>query len=153
VPRAPALPLVLALALLAGCYARDAYTIDAATLRQVAALSPADRARAVVPARREADGRAVDLRARAIPAAALDPTTATAVHISTDEPNPMVTTGSILTWVGTALSIVGTLGFLTANGDAKWVFGAIELLGEPAMLAGCVLWPLGLTRPPQEVRK
>lgn len=65
----------------------------------------------------------------------------------------MVTSGAVLTIFGSAISVVGAGLFWGAKGDAHIAGAALAGSGEPFMIAGSVLWVVGLNRHPQEARE
>jgi hypothetical protein len=133
-------PLVLASA----CVVRGRYLVERDDRARLEALPAEARARAAVPAVRADDGRRVWLRAAALHG---DDT-----RVDTVERSAMVSWGAALTWIGSALSTVGTVLFFTTGGEAHIAGAALAAAAEPAMGIGAVLWPLGLVRPPPEVR-
>lgn len=115
-----------------------------------------DRAssQAWIQAVRRSDGQSVWLRP-----AAIDWRTATAVpgaklQVRASASNPALTAGSTLTWVGTAISLVGSGLFLAGRvrGDeALFLAGSFTALAaEPIMWAGIGYWLAGTLRPPYE---
>ncbi len=107
-----------------------------------------------IQAVRRSDGQSVWLRS-----AAIDWRTATAVpgaklQVRASARNPAVTAGSTLTWVGTAISLVGSGLFLAGRvrGDeALFLAGSFTALAaEPIMWAGIGYWLAGTLRPPHE---
>jgi hypothetical protein len=134
--------LVAAL-LLAGCTVGHAYTVDRAAL--ASGIDP-------IPAVRIQDGAAVRVHAADIDRSSLRvdgerPT------VKTRRYSPMVTAGSVLTWIGSAISIAGTTMFLATNtGDVHLAGLILAPSAEPLMIAGTVLWIVGLIRHPEEAR-
>jgi hypothetical protein len=62
-----------------------------------------------------------------------------------------VTQGSALTWVGTPISVAGTLMIILGSGAIKGAGYAMAVSAEPLMITGTVLWIIGLMKHPQEV--
>lgn len=156
-----ALLLLIGAAGAPGCYVTERYLIDEARLAQVAALPAPERAAVAVPAIRKQDGRAVYVRADALPdsvapavaaGAAPADTAPPPVLVTTRRYSPMVTAGAILTYIGSVASVAGTIGFFVGDGSISTAFGLLALAAEPPMWVGSVLWPLGLYRRPQEAR-
>jgi hypothetical protein len=133
-------PLVLASA----CAVRGSYLVEPADRARLAALPAAERARAAVPAVRADDGRRVWLRASALGG--------DGTRVDTVERSAMVSWGAALTWIGSAMSTAGTVLFFATGGDARIAGAVLAAAAEPVMGIGAVLWPLGLVRPPPEVR-
>lgn len=107
-----------------------------------------------IQAVRRSDGQSVWLQP-----AAIDWRTATAapgakLQVRASARNPAVTAGSTLTWVGTAISLVGSGLFLAGRvrGDeALFLAGSFTALAaEPIMWAGIAYWLAGTLRPPYE---
>lgn len=69
-------------------------------------------------------------------------------------PNRMITAGSILTWIGTAVSLAGTV--MVAVGKVQdstplfYAGGISALAAEPIMWTGTGLWIAGAMRRPSE---
>lgn len=149
--RARCFAMAAALALLSlgsGCYVRTSYLIAPDQEQALAALPPEELRQATVPLRRASDQRPVVVRADSARAAL--PSRGQLIH--TRRYSPMVTSAVALVALGSALSVAGTIMFLSTEGDLRLIGGLIALSGEPPMITGTVLWPLGITRPPQEVR-
>ena len=136
----------------AGCTTHEAYLVERAPLVALARL-PADAPPAAVPAVRASDGRATFVRARAL---AFDPLHADALppgpsRVEARSLNRLIAAGSALTWIGTAISLAGTVVF-AAGGDAlRLPGGLIALSAEPLMWTGTALWIVGALGHPAEV--
>jgi hypothetical protein len=131
-----------ALALGSGCVSSERYIVDPTSAR-----APGE---GHLVAHRKSDGRKVELDP-----AAIRFTDSNTGEVEAGGASPMVTAGVVTTLVGSALSILGTITyFATLNGhdDLHFAGGMVALSGEPLMIAGSVLWPLGLVRPPRGVR-
>ncbi|MBL9044909.1 MAG: hypothetical protein JNM83_25095 [Myxococcales bacterium] len=69
-------------------------------------------------------------------------------------PNRMITAGSVLTWIGTAVSLAGTV--MVAVGKVQdstplfYAGGISALAAEPIMWTGTGLWIAGAMRRPSE---
>jgi hypothetical protein len=141
--------LVPLLVCLSGCWSRERYLIEPAVL--------------VRAARREKGGRQVYVRASALPEAPLQlapqAPSGLPVRIEVAARNQALTAGATLTWVGSVLSVAGSIVFFTllARGEQDSPLfvasGVTALVAEPIMWAGTILWPLALVRPPYEVRR
>jgi hypothetical protein len=58
----------------------------------------------------------------------------------------LVTAGTALTVVGSAMSVTGTVLYFTTDGDARWTGAGLAAAAEPLMIAGTVLWVVGAMR-------
>lgn len=107
-----------------------------------------------VPAVRRSDGRSVMLRSSAIDWRTATSAPGVPLLVRASAKNPVVTAGSTLTWVGTAVSLVGSGLFLAGRvrGDeALFLAGSFTALAaEPVMWAGIAYWLAGTMRPPYE---
>lgn len=153
------LALAVGLGLAAGCATRDSYLVAPQALGRAAALDEAARAAAAVPATREPDRRRAYLRASALPPGALGAAAAAPpelpVRVEVRARNPMVTAGAVLVYIGSVLSVAGSIWFLATlpqGGDLHLAGGLVALGAEPPMWIGTILWPLGIMRPPYEAR-
>jgi hypothetical protein len=135
----------LALALLgSGCWVSHRYVVDAAELQ---------RGQEVVAATRVKDGAQVRLRASTIDPASWEPqpTQPPTVKVKSKARSSMVLAGSLLTWIGSAISITGTVLYFAGSGDLHTAGLITAPSAEPLMITGTVLWVVGLIRHPQEV--
>jgi hypothetical protein len=124
---------LVALVAASGCVVRGRYRVES---------PPVD---GVVAARRLKDGAPVRLRAdsiRTVDAAGIADTSCV---------SPRVTAGSILTWIGSAISIAGTVLVFATDGAPRTAGFVLAPSAEPIMITGTVLWILGLRHPPQEL--
>ena len=147
-----AAPLLASLVLLAACYTHEHYLIESSSLTEALKQSQGERDRTLLPARRKESGKAVKLRLATLDPLGLQslpPSREGYTEVSSHTLNKLVTAGSALTWVGSAISIAGTLAFalLGANlHDQNALAGAsTALAAEPIMLTGTILWILGQT--------
>jgi hypothetical protein len=136
-------PLLLCL-LLAGCVTSRDYVVDGAALQSGVEWLPGARVK---------DGRAVNVRASTVDRASAADAGNGQVRVKAKALNKKLILGSVLTWVGTAISLTGTA-FLVATWNnhndlytAGWVLAPSA---EPIMIAGTVLWILALKHPPME---
>lgn len=152
-------PLVLLPLFAIGCSTHGLYVVP--TTELAASRDSANGTPAVVPAQRLSDGQPVALRADALDLTSTQPAPATTPQpeahriVRARAYNPAVTVGSTLTWVGTAVSLVGSGLFLAGRirGDeGLFLAGSFTALAaEPVMWAGIVYWFAGTLRPAQEV--
>jgi hypothetical protein len=139
--------LVIA-ALLPGCVIPHAYL-----------LAPEDAARVssveVVPAVREKNGQAVQLRAATVEMKTATPQADGRVRVRSAVKSRFVTAGAVLTLVGSGISIAGGLIFfigLARNDSTLMNIGyGLAPSAEPMMITGTVMWVVGLRRHPQEI--
>lgn len=136
--------LLLALLLATtGCTVGHLYTVEPAALAGAADPLPAVRVK---------DGASVQLRAADVVRSSAQPDGAR-LRVKTRRYSPMITAGSILTWIGSAVSVTGTVMFLaTSTGDVHTAGLIIAPSAEPMMITGTVLWIVGLLRHPEEIR-
>jgi hypothetical protein len=133
--------------LLCGCTITDRYVLDADTARRAQVLqSTRDEP---VPATRQ--GKPVLVRS-----SALDFRDARAsgnsVEVKARARSPMMTAGSTLTWIGTAISVAGTvLFFAYGDFDKHWAGAGLALSAEAVMWTGTALWIVAAGKHPQEV--
>ena len=141
--RAAALALSL---FLVGCVTSREYVVDGAALQSGAEI---------VPGARVKDGLAVGVRAWTVDRASATDVGGGRVKVTARAFNRKLVAGSVLTWIGSAISITGTA-FLVASwnsGGPLYAAGwALAPTAEPIMIAGTVLWILALKRPPMETR-
>lgn len=159
------LPVVL-FALGAGCVSHERYLISRSELVAVAQARTqgnadgngpdfvADAMPASVPAVRVKDQKPVRVRTSAL---RFDPARLPDTEIVSIEAralNRMVTAGSVLTWIGTAISLVGTglvaAGKLRGDDGLFAIGGVMALSAEPIMWTGTGLWIGGALRRPYE---
>jgi hypothetical protein len=130
--------------LLAGCVTTREYVVDGAALSAGAAEVPGVRAK---------DGRPVHVKGWTIDRATASDAGGGSVRVKARAYNRKLVAGSVLTWIGSAISIAGTaLLVATWNSGgpgytAGWVLAPSA---EPIMIAGTVLWILALKHPPME---
>ena len=139
----------LALAVAGGCYHSEAYRVDAADLARARSLAAGPGPEVILPARRAKDDRPVELRLATITAAPTAPSGL--VTVETRALHPQATAGSLMTWIGSGASVVASaIFFFAANLDLSRPLGLTSaifaLSAEPPMIAGTVLWILGLQR-------
>jgi hypothetical protein len=132
-----------------GCSVSVPYIATPTILPQVTSLPPEEQERTAK------DLKPVYVRASALmPALQLQPGAASSagpVLLPTRRYSPMVTAGVVLTSIGSALSVAGTVLFFANGGAYRSAGGPVALSGEPPMILGTVLWIMGIMRPPQEV--
>lgn len=160
---------VAALAFVA-CSTQDLYLVPTAalspppTVEQPSAPPPSAAPAEAVAAQRVGTGQPVWIRRSAIEPgsrlAVLSPSVPSGggpalSRVRARAYSPAVTAGATLTWVGTAVSLVGSGLFLAGRvrGDnGLFLAGAFTALAaEPVMWAGIVYWFAGTLRPAQEV--
>jgi hypothetical protein len=74
------------------------------------------------------------------------------LEVKSRAPNRMMTAGSALTWIGTAISVAGTVLFLGfSDFDKHWAGAGLALSAEAVMWTGTGLWIGGAGRHPQEL--
>ena len=122
-----------------------------------AAMRPSDAAASApiwVAAQRRSDDKQVWVRSAAIDWTAVASLGDQGLLVRARAYNPAVTAGSTLTWVGTAISLLGSGLFLAGRvrGDeALFLAGSLTALSaEPVMWAGIGYWLAGTMRPPFE---
>jgi len=158
------LPVSL-VASLSGCFTHEWYVVprhapsehSASPAGSQPALRPSEAAASApiwTAAQRRSDDKKVWVRS-----AAIDWTTASSLGdqgllVRARAYNPAVTAGSTLTWLGTAISLLGSGLFLAGRvrGDeALFLAGSLTALSaEPVMWAGIGYWLAGTMRPPFE---
>jgi len=154
-----AAPLAIVLAVSA-CTTRATYLVAPDDLRRAAEPPPDERRRLAVPARRTDDLAPAYVRAASLPLVppAEPPHPDGSVIVESAETNRMIVAGNWLTWVGTAISLVGT-GFFVAGIDRDTqqerdfflAGGLTALSAEALMWTGTGLWIAGTKRRPQEL--
>lgn len=167
----------------AACTVSREYLVDPSDLAALAALPPSARAQALVGSLRVEDGKPVALRAPylavSLPLPASQPADSSVsppppqpssrgqssvsarphdpVRVRITAPAPEVTAGAVLTIAGSILSVAGTLTYLLLRDgphhDLALAGGIVELVSEPMMIVGTILWIHGLVRPPHEHHK
>lgn len=156
--------------LLAACSTQDLYLVPTAalgpqpTIEQPSAPLPSAASADALAAQRAATGQPVWIRRSAIePGSRLAVSSPSAPsgggpelsRVRARAYSPGVTAGATLTWVGTAVSLLGSGLFLAGRvrGDnGLFLAGAFTALAaEPVMWAGIVYWFAGTLRPAQEV--
>ena len=149
--RSTLLALLAAVALTPACTSvPHAYYVDVSEATRVQPLTPADRAQTLVAARRAKGGAEVRVRADTIDFAGAK-LEGTELRVVSRAKSPMLVAGQVLTWVGTAISITGTLLFLIVPDGNLHTAGFITApSAEPLMITGTVLWVLSLLKHPQE---
>jgi len=150
----------------AGCVSHERYLIRRSDLVAVAEQraagntegklpdSVADSVADSVPAVRKQDHKPVRVRASALRYDVARLPDTEIVSLEARAINRMVTAGSVLTWVGTAISLLGTglvaAGKLRSDDRLFIVGGAMALSAEPIMWTGTGLWIGGALRRPYE---
>lgn len=141
-------PIVLS----AGCVSEDRYVIQHHDLAQV--QQSAQRSE-LVNAVRASDRKPVRVRVLALQQETIAPHGDGTFQVRARAKNPIITAGSVLTWTGTAISLIGTAIFAIGkvkDDQALFYLGGISALSaEPLMWAGTGLWIYGAMRPPYEV--
>jgi len=157
--RAPLAALALSWVLtLSGCFVGQRYAVSAAELARARALSPAERAALSVPAERLKHPAHVHIHADAIrydllPAPAPPTTGGQTGVVTAGRHSRKLLTAHLLTWIGSAISIAGTVLFLVNldQKDATFYSGVgLAATAEPLMIAGTVLWIQALKTTPAE---
>lgn len=137
---------------LVGCYSHDSYLL---TREQVdaAAQEPA----AAIQAERVSDHKRVWVKTEALRQAASSASPQPAsdlVSVSLRAYSPKISAGAALTWIGTGISLVGTVlvvvGKIQDNNPIFYAGGITALAAEPLMWTGTGLWIAGALRPPFE---
>lgn len=141
---------------LTGCYSRESYLVAPSEIERVKRLGENERRDAVVPALREESGKPVFVLASALRFDEARPAKEERVRVPSLAFSRMITAGSVLTWVGTGLSLLGTALFAAYGFDPGSRGGlasaSVALSGEAPMIVGTILWILGgSTHRPEEV--
>jgi hypothetical protein len=141
----------------AGCSSHERYLI---TRAQVEALAQAAEGSTppALPAVRESDHKSVWVRTDALHLSAgtlSNPTVSgETLAIEVRAPNRKISAGAALTWIGTVVSLVGTVLFAVGkvqDQNALFYAGAFTALAaEPIMWTGTGLWLSGALHPPFE---
>ncbi len=146
---AAALAAVLLIA--SGCVVSDRYLITANATNALAHVPESERAATAVPARRKKDGKAVFVRGSTVDLRGSN-AVGDDVEVTAGLRSKMVVAGQALTWVGTAISVAGTIVFFSfPSGQRHWVGGGLSLSAEAIMLTGTGLWIAGQAGHPQEL--
>ena len=153
--------------LLCGCTITDRYVLDADTARRAQTLPPASDE--PIPATRQGkpvlvrsstldfrDARVTERgerserkRGNAEPVAR---PSQNSVEVKARARSPMMTAGSTLVWIGTAISVAGTvLFFAYGDFDKHWAGAGLALSAEAVMWTGTALWIVAAGKHPQEV--
>ena len=146
---------------LGGCYVTERYLVTPEQLAQAAQILPAEAANTALPVRRyvipapgrEPSGKPVFVRAEDVQHGLAELGTPPSVLI-VRRYSPAVTAGVALTVIGSLISVAGSIVFFSSfntAGDLHTISGVIALSAEPMMLAGTLLWIMGIQRPAQEV--
>jgi hypothetical protein len=133
-----------------GCVTTEKYLISGDSLRRLQAMPVAERASLAVPATRQ--GKPVLVRGSTLQ---IDDASRSenSLEVKSRAPNRMMTAGSALTWIGTAISVAGTVLFLAfSDFDRHWAGAGLALSAEAVMWTGTGLWIAGAGRHPQELR-
>jgi hypothetical protein len=138
---------------LCSCTITDRYLVTAETARRLEAMPVVERAATAVPAIR--DGKRVFVRGSALEVSPEIHDARASQNfpaVKARAPSPMMTAGSALTWIGTAVSVAGTVLFFTfSDGDRHWAGAGLALSAEAVMGTGTGLWIAAAARHPQEV--
>jgi hypothetical protein len=123
---------------LSGCTLHARYQLDADLARRVQALPIEGRATTAVPATHK--GKPLLVRG-----SALDFHDAVAsgnsLTVKAHAPSRMMTAGSALTWIGTAISVTGAVLFFGfSDFDKHWAGAGLALSAEAVMWTGTGLW-------------
>jgi hypothetical protein len=137
--------------LAAGCLAGARYRVAPPLVEQVAHMPAAERAGVAVPAVRDKGGAEVRLRGDTLRLEPMPSAAPDGVHLTAAAPSRMAQAGIILTFLGTPVSIVGTILLLATHGATQTAGIAMAAGAEPFMQAGTILWIVGLLQRPQEV--
>lgn len=151
------LPFVL-FTLGVGCVSHERYHISRSELVAVAQArtqgNADENAPDSVPAVRVKDQKPVRVRTSALRFDPMRLPETEIVSIEARALNRMVTAGSVLTWIGTAISLVGTgivvAGRLRGDDGLFAIGGVMALSAEPIMWTGTGLWIGGALRRPYE---
>ncbi|HMY60045.1 MAG TPA: hypothetical protein PK472_17405 [Pseudomonadota bacterium] len=143
-----------------GCVSSERYILDRTAAEQLApnVVPPDERMSPqgldYVAAVREKDRRPVFVKTSALRKDTLTPLSPDSFRIEARGYNRLVTAGSILTWVGTAVSLAGTVIVAVAkredNTPLFYAGGITALAAEPMMWTGTGLWIYGALRLPFE---
>jgi non-ribosomal peptide synthetase component F len=152
--RVAAIGLVVAAS---GCTTAGEYLVERDSLVAARAAASRTDADAVAPATRTSDGKRVMLRTSAIVAEA--PEGESRVRVRAEAPAPLVTAGSILTWIGSGISIAASGWFFFGpratdgvSDPTHLAAGILAAAAEPIMITGTALWIVGTMRPAQQAR-
>lgn len=107
-------------------------------------------AAAKITALREGTERPVTIKTKTIVDGSVRAINDTTSVVTTRAVGKMTTAGIVLTFAGTALSLVGSGLFFGTKGTTRTVGAVLAGSGEAPMIAGSVMWVLGLKRYPAE---
>lgn len=154
--------LAISLSVSVGCVSHERYVLDRTVAEQIGTATagtttgPAPEVPEYVSAVREKDRRPVFVKTASLQKETLTPLGTDSFRIEARGINRLITAGSILTWVGTAISLAGTaivaVGKLQDNTPLFYAGGITALAAEPLMWTGTGLWIGGAMRLPFEVR-
>jgi hypothetical protein len=131
-----------------GCTMSDRYLITQPTATTLAQTS--DLQNLAVPATTK-KGKPVFVRGSTIDLQSAKPSGA-GVEVVARAPSKFVLAGSLLTWIGTAISVTGTVLFIAYHsGDPYWAGIGMAVSAEAVMWTGTGLWIYGAGHNPQEV--
>lgn len=128
------------------CYLQRTYQVDAPVAEQITANTAPPR----VSALREGDQRPVTIKTKTVVRDSVRAISDTRAVVTTRALGKMTTAGIVLTFAGTALSLVGSGLFFGTSGTSRTVGAVLAGAGEAPMISGSVLWVLGLRRYPAE---
>jgi hypothetical protein len=144
--------LPIAVVMGSGCVSQDRYVIPHDELQR---MKQANQPGEVVSAVRLSDHKPVKVKVAALEEQTLAPHGDGTFSIRAKGHNPAITAGSVLTWTGTAISLIGTallaVGKVKDNQALFYIGGISALSAEPLMWTGTGLWIYGAMRPPYEV--
>ena len=133
-----------------GCASQERYLVT----RQELDASLDGAAHPAIAATRQKDRQPVYVKVSTLQRQTLVPHGDGTFQIVARAKNPMITAGSVLTWIGTAISLVGTtlvaVGKVQDNTLLFYVGGISALSAEPLMWTGTGLWIAGAMRRPYE---
>lgn len=141
---------------LAGCYSHDSYLL---TRAQVDAIAQEQTAAApdAIQAERVSDHKRVWVKTEALRQATGSASPQPAgdlVSVPLRAYSPKISAGAALTWIGTGISLVGTVlvavGKIQDNNPLFYAGGITALAAEPLMWTGTGLWIAGALHPPFE---
>jgi len=139
--------LLIASLALAGCVVSDRYVVSAETTRALAAMPESARSNVAVAATRKKDGKPVLLRGSTI-----DVSQPGASDVKAGMRSKMVIAGQALTWIGTGISLAGTVLFFGFHGGTLHdAGGGLALSAESIMWTGTGLWIAGQRAHPMEI--
>lgn len=140
---------------LCGCTSHERYVIERSAVDSLVTPRDGVATPRAIAAIRERDRRPVYVKSSALRRETLTPHGPDSYRVEARAINPMITAGSILTWVGTAISLTGTVllavGKVQDNNPLFQAGGIAALSAEPLMWTGTGLWIGGALRRPYEV--